>query len=94
MVYVLDQAKSLEKQLQEDVLLAGLEGLNVEPKVIILTRLIPNSDGTLCNQRLEKVYGTENAWILRVPLREFNPNMTQNWISRFEFWALSRNFRH
>jgi sucrose synthase len=23
---------------------------------------------------------------LRVPLREFNPNMTQNWISRFEFW--------
>ncbi|QIR40280.1 sucrose synthase [Tolypothrix sp. PCC 7910] len=85
-VYVLDQAKSLETQLQEDVRLAGLEGLNVQPKVIILTRLIPNSDGTLCNQRLEKVHGTENAWILRVPLRDFNPNMTQNWISRFEFW--------
>lgn len=85
-VYVLDQAKSLEKQLQEDIMLAGLEGLNVQPKVIILTRLIPHSDGTLCNQRLEKVHGTENAWILRVPLREFNPNMTQNWISRFEFW--------
>lgn len=85
-VYVLDQAKSLEKQLQEDVTLAGLDGLNVVPKVIILTRLIPNSDGTLCNQRLEKVHGTENGWILRVPLREFNPNMTQNWISRFEFW--------
>jgi sucrose synthase len=85
-VYVLDQAKTLEKQLQEDAILAGLEHINVEPKVIILTRLIPNSDGTLCNQRLEKVYGTENAWILRVPLREFNPNMTQNWISRFEFW--------
>lgn len=85
-VYVLDQAKSLETQLQEDVRLAGLEGLNVQPKVIILSRLIPNNDGTLCNQRLEKVHGTENAWILRVPLREFNPNMTQNWISRFEFW--------
>ena len=85
-VYVLDQAKSLEKQLQEDTTLAGLDALNVKPKVIILTRLIPNSDGTLCNQRLEKVQGTENAWILRVPLREFNPKMTQNWISRFEFW--------
>jgi sucrose synthase len=85
-VYVLDQAKSLEKQLQEDVSLAGLDGLGVQPKVIILTRLIPNSDGTLCNQRLEKVHNTDNAWILRVPLREFNPNMTQNWISRFEFW--------
>ncbi|WP_026732060.1 sucrose synthase [Fischerella sp. PCC 9605] len=85
-VYLLDQAKSLEKQLQEDAILAGLEGLNVEPKVIILTRLIPNSDGTLCSQRLEKIYGTENAWILRVPFREFNPNVTQNWISRFEIW--------
>jgi sucrose synthase len=85
-VYVLDQAKTLETQLQEDCFLAGLGGLNVQPKVIILSRLIPNSDGTLCNQRLEKVHGTENAWILRVPLREYNPNMTQNWISRFEFW--------
>lgn len=91
-VYVLDQAKSLEKQLQEDAILAGLEGLNVQPKVIILTRLIPNSDGTLCNQPLEKVYGAENAWILRVPLREFNPNVTQNWISRFEFWPYLETF--
>ncbi|MBD2448155.1 sucrose synthase [Nostoc sp. FACHB-152] len=91
-VYVLDQARNLEKQLQEDVLLAGLEGLNVKPKVIILSRLIPNSDGTLCNQRLEKVHATDNAWILRVPLREFNPNMTQNWISRFEFWPYLETF--
>jgi sucrose synthase len=85
-VYVLDQAKSLEKQLQEDIHLAGLDSLGVKPKVIILTRLIPNSDGTRCNERLEQVNDTENAWILRVPFREFNPNMTQNWISRFEIW--------
>lgn len=91
-VYVLDQARNLEKQLQEDAHLAGLDGLNVQPKVIILTRLIPNNDGTLCNQRLEKVHSTENAWILRVPLREFNPNMTQNWISRFEFWPYLETF--
>ncbi|HEY9853526.1 MAG TPA: sucrose synthase [Leptolyngbyaceae cyanobacterium] len=85
-VYVLDQAKSLEKQLQEDIFLAGLNVLNIQPKVIILTRLIPNSDGTRCNQRLEKVHGTDDAWILRVPFREFNPNITNNWISRFEIW--------
>lgn len=85
-VYVLDQARSLEKQLQEDIKLAGLEGLGVQPKVIILSRLIQNSDGTRCNERLEKVYGTDNAWILRVPFREFNPKLTQNWISRFEIW--------
>ncbi len=91
-VYVLDQAKNLEIQLQEDAQLAGLETLNVEPKVIILTRLIPNSDGTLCNQRLEKVHSTQNAWILRVPFREYNPNMTQNWISRFEIWPYLETF--
>jgi sucrose synthase len=85
-VYVLDQARSLEKQLQEDISLAGLDGFGVKPKVIILSRLIPNSDGTRCNERLEKVHGTDNAWILRVPFREFNANMTQNWISRFEIW--------
>ena len=85
-VYVLDQARSLEKQLQEDISLAGLDSLKIEPKVIILTRLIPNSDGTRCNERLEKVHGTDNAWILRVPLRKFNSNLTQNWISRFEIW--------
>ncbi|MEQ9357081.1 sucrose synthase [Coleofasciculus chthonoplastes] len=85
-VYVLDQARSLEKQLQEDIKLAGLELLKVNPKVIILSRLIPNNDGTRCNERLEKVHGTDNAWILRVPFREFNPNITQNWISRFEIW--------
>lgn len=85
-VYVLDQARSLEKQLQEDIHLAGLDGLGVQPKVIILSRLIPNSDGTRCNERLEKVHGTDNGWILRVPFREFNPNLTDNWISRFEIW--------
>ncbi|MEG3876116.1 sucrose synthase [Microcoleus sp. herbarium7] len=85
-VYVLDQAKNLEKQLQEDIHLAGLDSLGVKPKVMILTRLIPNSDGTRCNERLEKVHGTENAWILRVPFRDFNRKLTQNWISRFEIW--------
>lgn len=91
-VYILDQVKSLEKQLQEDITLAGLDVLSVKPKAIILTRLIPNSDGTLCHQRIEKVSGTDNAWILRVPFREFNPNMTQNWISRFEIWPYLETF--
>lgn len=85
-VYVLDQAKSLEQELQEHISSTGLDLLGVQSKVIILTRLIPNNDGTRSNQRLEKVHGTENAWILRVPFREYNPNITHNWISRFEIW--------
>lgn len=91
-VYVLDQVKSLERQLQEDIDLAGLAGLGVHPKVLVLTRLIPNSDGTLCNQRLEKVHGTEDGWILRVPFREFNSKLTQDWISRFEIWPYLETF--
>lgn len=91
-VYILDQVKSLEKQLQEDIELAGLDVLNIHPKVIVLSRLIPNSDGTNCNQRLEKIYGTSDAWILRVPFREFNPKLTQNWISRFEIWPYLEPF--
>jgi len=91
-VYILDQVKGLEQQLQEDIELAGLDVLNVHPKVIVLTRLIPDSDGTTCNQRLEKIYGTEDAWILRVPFREFNPHLTQHWISRFEIWPYLETF--
>lgn len=91
-VYILDQVRSLEKQLQEDIELAGLDVLNIHPKVIVLTRLIPNSDGTTCNQRLEKIHNTEDAWILRVPFREFNPHLTQNWISRFEIWPYLETF--
>ena len=91
-VYVLDQARSLEKQLEEDITLAGLDGFKIKPKVIVLSRLIPNSDGTRCNERLEKIDATENAWILRVPFREFNLNVTQNWISRFEIWPYLETF--
>lgn len=91
-VYILDQVKSLEQQLREELTLAGLDSLAVHPKVIVLTRLIPNADGTLCNQRLEKIYGTTDSWILRVPFRDINPHMTENWISRFEIWPYLETF--
>lgn len=82
-VYILDQVKALEKEITESLLEAGLD---VIPKLIILARLIPNAGGTKCNQRLEKIHETQDSWILRVPFRAFNPNVTDNWISRFEIW--------
>lgn len=91
-VYILDQVKGLEKQIQDNIKLSGLDVLNIEPKVIVLTRLIPNSEDTTCHQRLEKIYDTDNAWILRVPFREYNPQITQNWISRFEIWPYLETF--
>lgn len=91
-VYVLNQACSLEAQLREDIKLAGLDILGIQPQVIILTRLIPNCEGTLCNLRLEKIRDTKNAWILRVPFPEFNPKLTDNWISKFEIWPYLEAF--
>jgi sucrose synthase len=91
-IYVLEQARSLENTLQQEIKLAGLEVLGIQPHVIILTRLIPNCEGTYCNLRLEKLHNTENAWILRVPFGEFNSEITNNWISKFEIWPYLETF--
>ncbi|QSJ18032.1 sucrose synthase [Nostoc sp. UHCC 0702] len=91
-IYVLEQTRSLENKLQQEIKLAGLDVLGIQPHIIILTRLIPNCEGTDCNLRLEKVRDTENAWILRVPFREFNPEITNNWISKFEIWPYLETF--
>ena len=88
-VYILDQVKALEKAMIESLKNAGVDAI---PKIIILTRLIPNAGKTKSNQRLEKVYDTRNCWILRVPFRSGNPAVTDNWISRFEVWPYLENF--
>jgi len=88
-VYILDQVKALEKELIKSLNESGLE---IKPKIIILTRLILNAGQTKSNQRLEKVYETENCWILRVPFREHNKSVTENWISRFEVWPYLDTF--
>lgn len=89
--YVLEQARSLEHKLYEDIELSGLDHLGIEPQVVILTRLIPNAEGTRCHQRLEKVEDTENTWILRVSFRD-DSKVTQNWMSKFEVWPYLETF--
>ncbi|MEA5582207.1 sucrose synthase [Nodularia harveyana UHCC-0300] len=91
-IYVLEQARTLENKLQAEIKLAGLDLLGIQPHVIILTRLIPNCEGTECNLPLEKVQDTKNAWILRVPFKEFNPDITNNWISKYEIWPYLETF--
>lgn len=88
-VYILDQVKALEKALIESLKNSGIDVL---PKIIVLTRLIPNPMGTDCNKRLEKIHNTQNSWILRVPFREHNKKVTDNWISRFEIWPYLEEF--
>ena len=88
-VYILDQVKALEKEMISSLKKAGIDA---KPKIIILTRLIPNAEGTKCNQRLEKVNDTKNVWILRVPFRSLHEENTDNWISRFEVWPYLEHF--
>jgi sucrose synthase len=82
-VYILDQVRALEKEMRDRLL---QQGLNIEPQIVVLTRLIPNAEGTTCNERLEPIVGTHNARILRVPFRSPDGEIIPHWISRFEIW--------
>ncbi|KAK8503203.1 hypothetical protein V6N13_025962 [Hibiscus sabdariffa] len=81
-VYILDQVRALENEM---LLRIKQQGLNVTPRILIITRLLPDAVGTTCGQRVEKVYGTEYSDILRVPFRTEN-GIVRRWISRFEVW--------
>ena len=88
-IYILDQVRALEKHLKEELSLTGLE---IDPKIIVLTRLIPDAQDTSCNERLEKIFHTENSWILRIPFRDSRYNPVQNWVSRFKIWPYLETF--
>ncbi|MGP0629248.1 sucrose synthase [Nitrospina sp. 32_T5] len=88
-VYILDQVKALEKYLKASLRNAGLKA---QPKIIIVTRLIPESEGTTCDHRLEKVHGTQNCWILRVPFKDEHQNIVPHWMSRFRVWPYLEQF--
>ena len=83
-VYILDQVRALEREMRESI---HEQGLDIEPQIVVLTRLIPEADGTTCDQRIEPILGTENARILRVPFRTYETGeVIPHWISRFEVW--------
>jgi sucrose synthase len=88
-IYILDQVRALERHLLEEIRLAGLD---VEPQIIVLTRLIPDAGDTTCNQKREKIFETRNGWILRIPFRDRHDNMVRPWISRFKIWPYLEAF--
>lgn len=88
-VYILDQVRALEEQMRNSI---REEGLDIEPRIIVLTRLIPDAGETTCNQRLEPILGTNNAQILRVPFREPTGEVVHPWISRFHIWPYLERF--
>jgi sucrose synthase len=88
-VYVLDQTRALEKEMHRRL---REQGIDIQPQILIVTRLIPEAHGTTCNQRVERVTGTTNARILRVPFRDRAGEIVRHWISRFEIWPYLEQF--
>ena len=88
-VYILDQVRALEREMRRNLL---DEGLEIDPQIVVVTRLIPEADETTCNERLEPIAGTEHARILRVPFRESSGEVVPQWISRFEIWPYLERF--
>ncbi|XP_042485417.1 sucrose synthase 2-like [Macadamia integrifolia] len=87
-VYILDQVRALESEM---ILRIKKQGLDITPKILVVTRLIPDAKGTTCNQRLERIGGTENTYILRVPFRS-EKGILRKWISRFDVWPYLERF--
>ncbi|XP_051149531.1 sucrose synthase-like [Andrographis paniculata] len=87
-VYILDQVPALEREMLKRI---KEQGLDIKPRILIVTRLLPDAVGTTCGQRLEKVFGTEHSHIIRVPFRT-EKGIVRKWISRFEVWPYMETF--
>jgi sucrose synthase len=88
-VYILDQVYALEKILTERI---EKYGLDIQPQIVIVTRLIPQNEVTTSNIRLEKIHYTQNCHILRVPFKNEDGSIVPQWISRFKVWPYLDRF--
>ncbi len=88
-VYILDQVRALEREMQDRIY---DQGLDVKPKILIITRRIEEAGETTCNVAEEHVNGTENVDILRIPFRNGEGDILTQWISRFEVWPYLEKF--
>ena len=89
-VYILDQVRALEEEMRHRL---WEQGVNIEPQILVITRLIPDARGTTCNQRVRADHGNaEHARILRIPFRDEAGEIIPHWISRFEIWPYLERF--
>jgi sucrose synthase len=88
-VYILDQARTLEHEMTKRL---REQGLDVDPKILVVTRLLPEARGTSCDRPRELIAGTRNAQIVRVPFRDAKGEIVPQWISRFEVWPYLEQF--
>ncbi|XP_058098154.1 sucrose synthase 7-like [Magnolia sinica] len=87
-VYILDQVKALEEEM---LLRIKRQGLTVTPRILVVTRLIPESRGTTCNLELERILNTKHSHILRVPFMT-EDGVLRHWVSRFDDYPYLERF--
>ncbi|MCH7226691.1 sucrose synthase [Haloferula sp. A504] len=88
-VYILDQVRALEKEMRERL---RIQGIDSDPEIVVVTRLIPDAGNTGCDIPEESIQGTRNARILRVPFTRPNGEVLPQWISRFQVWPYLERF--
>jgi len=88
-VYILDQVRALEGEMQKRL---AEQGIEILPRILVVTRLIPEAGNTTCGLREEAILGTLNARILRVPFRDKNGTVVSRWVSRFEIYPYLEHF--
>ncbi|XP_042388147.1 sucrose synthase 7-like [Zingiber officinale] len=81
-VYILDQVKAFEEELLQRI---KQQGLSFKPRILVVTRLIPEAKGTKCNQELEPILNTNHSHILRVPFMT-GSSVLREWVSRFDIY--------
>jgi len=90
-VYILDQVRALEREMRGRL---AEQGIDVEPRIVVVTRLIPDAGTTGCDERLERIDGCRSAVILRVPFREADGSVVRPFLSRFKVWPYLHRFSH
>lgn len=88
-IYILDQVKALEREMNERL---WDQGIDCDANILVVTRLIPESDGTTSDQPTESIVGTKNASIIRIPFRNEDGEVIPHWISRFRVWPYLERF--
>ncbi|MFN7989269.1 MAG: sucrose synthase [Thermoanaerobaculia bacterium] len=88
-VYILDQVRALEREMRERL---AVQGVDVEPRIVVVTRLIPEAGSTGCDRRLERIDGCRSAVILRVPFRHADGSVVRHFIPRFRVWPYLHDF--
>ncbi|KAL8124008.1 sucrose synthase 7-like [Apium graveolens] len=87
-VYILDQVRALEEEL---LLRIKQQGLSVKPQILVVTRLIPDTHGTKCNQEMEPIDNTMHSHILRIPFKT-EKGILKQWVSRFDSYPFLERF--